>query len=295
MKAARIIVTKCHERARRCGSARSIAQAAAGLNDMGRLPFAAGRRRPISHGIPAASQDVWSAASSHVLAFFPAGSRPAQIAAPRSAYSGLPKDWSFLFSETMYISSRPASAGGACRDRHETWGVGCDGRNESQRGLVPRGRTVRCARRNRAVLTPRRWCPASRAQARCAHGGQQARRTRETTYKPFQPLRRGGRAFSARPVVPAACIFFAGGPRARPAPGLPCALHSFEGGPDAQLGREAPRETIVHAVLTCWTDADQCTAPARNQLLITPPGARSVCAAEAGSARRRPGLPLQRR
>ncbi len=40
-----------------------------------------------------------------------------------------------------------------------------------------------------------------------AHGGQQARCTRETTYKPFQPLRREGRACSARPVVPAACIF----------------------------------------------------------------------------------------
>ncbi len=156
------------------------------------------------------------------------------------------KDFSFLFSEIMYISPRPASAGGACRDRHETWEVGCDGRRESQRGFVPRGRTVRCARRNRAVLTPRRWCPAQCAQAHCRHGGQQARRTRETTYKPFQPSRREGRVFSARPVVTAACFFSAGGPRARPAPGLPCALHPIEGGPDARLGRDPPRETMPH-------------------------------------------------
>jgi hypothetical protein len=46
-------------------------------------------------------------------------------------------------------------------------------------------------------------------QTHCAgDGGQQARRTRETTYKPFQPSRREGRVFSARPVVTAACIFF---------------------------------------------------------------------------------------
>ncbi|GLH78553.1 hypothetical protein SSBR45G_34620 [Bradyrhizobium sp. SSBR45G] len=62
-----------------------------------------------------------------------------------------------------------------------------------------------------------------------AHGGQEARCTRETTYKPFQPLRREGRTFSARPVVTAACFLSAGGPRARSAPGLPCALHLLRG------------------------------------------------------------------
>jgi hypothetical protein len=77
--------------------------------------------------------------------------------------------------------------------------------------------------------TPMLVSSAMRASALSRHGGQQARCTRETTYKPFQPLRREGRACSARPVVPAACILFAGGPRARPAPGLPCALMISEG------------------------------------------------------------------
>ncbi|CCE09904.1 conserved hypothetical protein [Bradyrhizobium sp. STM 3843] len=36
----------------------------------------------------------------------------------------------------------------------------------------------------------------------------------EITYKPFKPSRREGRVRPAGPVVPAACIFFAGGPRA---------------------------------------------------------------------------------
>ncbi len=127
---------------------------------------------------------------------------------PRTDLISPQEDFSFLFSEIMLISLRPASAGGACRDRHETWEVGCDGREESQRGLWSRGRTVRCARRNRAVLTPRCWCPAAGVRKRAvARGGQQARCTRETTYKPFQPSRREGRVFSARPVVTAACFF----------------------------------------------------------------------------------------
>jgi hypothetical protein len=37
------------------------------------------------------------------------------------------------------------------------------------------------------------------------------------------------RVFSAEPVVPAACIFFAGGPWVRPAPGIPRALFSGRG------------------------------------------------------------------
>jgi hypothetical protein len=43
-------------------------------------------------------------------------------------------------------------------------------------------------------------------------------------------LRREGRTCSAKPVGTAACFFSAGGPRARPAPGLPCALSFQEGG-----------------------------------------------------------------
>ena len=132
----------------------------------------------------------------------------------------------FLFSRNHVYLSHPASAGGACRDRHETWAVGCDGRRESQRGFVSRRRTVRCARRSRAVLTPRCWCPAASVRKRAvAHGGQQARCTRETTYKPFQPSRGEGRACPARPVVTAACFFCCrratGAASARPSPRPP--------------------------------------------------------------------------
>ncbi len=51
----------------------------------------------------------------------------------------------------------------------------------------------------------------------------------ESSEQPSKPSRREGRACSARPVVTAACFFSAGGPRARPAPGLPCALILEEG------------------------------------------------------------------
>jgi len=56
-------------------------------------------------------------------------------------------------------------------------------------------------------------------------------------------IARGMPDVSAEPVVPAACIFFAGGPWVRPAPGIPRALCLRRAGPIAKLGREsAPRE-----------------------------------------------------
>jgi hypothetical protein len=77
-------------------------------------------------------------------------------------------------------------------------------------------------------------------------GGQQARRTGENAKQPFQPSRGECRDVSAEPVVPAACIFFAGGPWARPAPGIPRALSLFPEGPEiAELGRRPPRERTV--------------------------------------------------
>ena len=55
-------------------------------------------------------------------------------------------------------------------------------------------------------------------------------------------IARGMPDVSAEPVVPAACIFFAGGPWVRPAPGIPRALCLEEGGPSAKLGHLMPRE-----------------------------------------------------
>ncbi len=43
---------------------------------------------------------------------------------------------------------------------------------------------------------------------RARDGGQQARRAKENAKQPLKPLRREGRVCSARPVVPAASIFF---------------------------------------------------------------------------------------
>jgi hypothetical protein len=78
---------------------------------------------------------------------------------------------------------------------------------------------------------------------RADDGGQQARRTRESTKQLLKPSRREGRDVSAEPVVPAPCILFARGPWERRAPGLPCALSIFKRDtPIACLGRYAPRE-----------------------------------------------------
>ena len=80
------------------------------------------------------------------------------------------------------------------------------------------------------------------------YGGQKARRTGENAKKPLKPSRGECRDVSAEPVVPAACIFFAGGPWGRPAPGIPRALCLKRAGPSANLGREkraARRRTHV--------------------------------------------------
>jgi hypothetical protein len=77
---------------------------------------------------------------------------------------------------------------------------------------------------------------------RAGNGGQKARSTGENAKQPFQPLRGECRVFSAEPVVPAACIFFAGGPWVRPAPGIPRALCLKRAGPTAKLGRDQRRE-----------------------------------------------------
>ncbi|CCD92548.1 hypothetical protein BRAO375_2090002 [Bradyrhizobium sp. ORS 375] len=63
------------------------------------------------------------------------------------------------------------------------------------------------------MLAPRCWCPAQCVSI-VANGGQQARRTRQTAYK--REDHRAGKAgrSPAAPVVPAACIFSAGGPQA---------------------------------------------------------------------------------
>ena len=229
MKAARIIVTKCHERAAPSRSAWSIVLSALSPNYMGRLPFAAERRQQISHEIQGASQDARPAASSDLSAFFPAGSPGANCRASLGLFRFAEKLFFHFFRNPVYVSPSCFRRRGVSRPSRDVGGGMRWAQGIAAWPMVARTNGSLRTAKSCGPDTPTLVSSARRASALSRHGGQQARRTRETTYKPFQPLRRGGRAFSARPVVPAACIFFAGGPRARPAPGLPCALHLIRG------------------------------------------------------------------
>ncbi len=58
--------------------------------------------------------------------------------------------------------------------------------------VFSRGRTAMHARSSRVVLTPRCWCHRGGAHERAvAHGGQQARRTREIAKQPLKPIAQG--------------------------------------------------------------------------------------------------------
>src|SRR3954449_8674620 len=108
--------------------------------------------------------------------------------------------------------------------------MGCGGRVDVAAGLSRRRTTLMRTVKSRGPDTPT-LVSAHDAFMRCrAHGGQQARRTGENAKQPLKPSRGECRDVSAKPVVPAACIFFAGGPDSsktwgRPTPGIPCALY----------------------------------------------------------------------
>jgi hypothetical protein len=82
------------------------------------------------------------------------------------------------------------------------------------------GERGRYGRQSRVVLAPRRWCQASRYDAREAMG-QQGRfpKSAEDTVKPL----RGMPVDRLNPVATAASLF-AGAPWVRPSSGIPCAL-----------------------------------------------------------------------
>jgi hypothetical protein len=106
--------------------------------------------------------------------------------------------------------------------------VGCGGRVDVAAWLFPAPTNIIDAHGQVAWS----WHPdadakfATTLSRRADDGGQKARRTGENAKQPFQLSRGECRDVSAEPVVPAACIFFAGGPWVRPAPGIPCALCS---------------------------------------------------------------------
>ena len=106
-------------------------------------------------------------------------------------------------------------------------------------------------RRNRVVLIPRRWYPAQRACALSltrrsfASRGLVAKKPGAPGRARIRrkPIAQGMPDVSAGPVVPAACIFFAGGPWVAAS-----ARHSLRpllfqrGEAEASLGRIAPRD-----------------------------------------------------
>jgi len=92
----------------------------------------------------------------------------------------------------LHISARPVAAWGAFRDRHGSLAAGCDGRVSTQRGSV-------CADERRCTngQVARSWhpdadVPRNALEAHCAHGGQQARCTRENAKQPLKPIAQGG-------------------------------------------------------------------------------------------------------
>jgi hypothetical protein len=98
-----------------------------------------------------------------------------------------------------------------------------------------------CGRRSRVVLTPRRWCQASRKYPR-GDGGKQARSPGRARNKPLTPSRAGMLGDPGATVVTNACAYYTSRTRLRVhrAPGIPRALCWAE--INAKLGRYTPRE-----------------------------------------------------
>src|SRR5438270_1220350 len=108
--------------------------------------------------------------------------------------------------------------------RHDTWSAGSGGREGDSRRRAP-ARTVKSRGPDTPMLVLRLRRRLRVAQATVANKPGAPGRSRSSC----KTIAQGMPDVSAGPVVPAACIFFAGGPWARPAPGIPCALSLFEG------------------------------------------------------------------
>ncbi len=116
----------------------------------------------------------------------------------------------------------------------------------------------------------------------------------ESAKQPLKPSRREGRDVSVDPVVPAACIFFAGGPWGRRAPGLPCALVFSRVVHPSELGRYPRREkesACLVLLVVCWGVIARRGAPSRSNLvrLHLPVGSGALREACLGQASRERG------
>jgi hypothetical protein len=148
------------------------------------------------------------------------------------------ENFSFVFSESMIFCLYPASAGGAYRDRHDTWSAGCGGRFGSQHDLImwtngPR-RTVKSYGPGIPVLMPIR--------RRCADDGGKNAGPQGEYEAAVKTIAQGRPGDFGCTCGSAACFFLLHADHGRqPAPGLPCALASERGKDDASPGRETRR------------------------------------------------------
>jgi hypothetical protein len=118
----------------------------------------------------------------------------------------------------------------------------CDGREGVAVGSTAHGRTAHSrTAKSRGPGIPVLMPSATRLRV-VATRGQEKPVPGESAKDTVKPSRREGRDVSAKPVVPAACIFSAGGPWGRRAPGLLCALSNFGGDHLAKLGQIMPRD-----------------------------------------------------
>ncbi len=155
-------------------------------------------------------------------------------------------------SRSCLFSLRSGPDEGRTR-RHETLGRQCGGR-EGISALHARTNDALADVKSRGPDTPKLVSPRRRARRASS---------RTVANKPGAPRRsrisvktaaQGMPDEPALPVVPAACIFSAGGPWVRPSSGIPCALITIEGGRLPHLlGAIAPRDGArAPGCLTRW-------------------------------------------
>jgi hypothetical protein len=148
----------------------------------------------------------------------------------------------------------PRSTGGAFRDRHGPWSVGCGGRIGSQRASMVRNSAVavfrprpcsRCVRTNDSVRTVKPCGPDTPTlvswSATMPMTGARKPGPLGEHGAAVKPSRREGR-MSGSYLWFCRVLFVARGPWVRPAPGLPCALLFMKASKAARLGRDARRE-----------------------------------------------------
>ena len=158
---------------------------------------------------------------------------------------------SLLGRNSFTDTPRPASTRGAYRDRHETWGAGCDGRlRATDEGAFG-------GRRSRVVLMPRRWHQVLRKLTLPRDDGDnQARSPERARRKPLKPFAQGMPDRFGVPVVTMLVCFLDLRTRlwVQRAPGIPCALCFGAGHGDAKTRARMRRGNVevwlnsIHAV-----------------------------------------------